>query len=103
MSGDTADSTPAPAGALRNEVTHDRPVFVAPRTYLEQGRPAMSQRALTAVDREQLDGLVRDIPWNLEPGQLSLRLMDLIEDDPRFLESANELRCATAQLSADCL
>lgn len=35
----------------------DRPAFVTPRTYLEQGRPVMPSRALTAVDREQLDGL----------------------------------------------
>ncbi|KAF1962057.1 CBS-domain-containing protein [Byssothecium circinans] len=41
---------PAPTPAL---------TFVTPRTYLEQGlgRPGMSPRALTAADREQLDGL----------------------------------------------
>jgi 5'-AMP-activated protein kinase regulatory gamma subunit len=62
MSGaDTADSaTPAPPAALANDAPHDRPAFVTPRTYLEQGRPVMPPRALTAVDREQLDGLVRD-------------------------------------------
>ncbi|KAF2643826.1 nuclear protein SNF4 [Massarina eburnea CBS 473.64] len=36
-----------------------RPAFVTPRTYLEQGlgRPNMPPRALTAADREQLEGL----------------------------------------------
>jgi len=63
MSGaDTADSaTPVPAAALANDAPSDRLAFVTPRTYLEQGRPVMPPRALTAVDREQLDGLVGDV------------------------------------------
>lgn len=65
MSGvDTADSaTSAPTTAPANDASlgPERLAFVTPRTYLEQARPAMSPRALTAVDREQLDGLVRDI------------------------------------------
>jgi 5'-AMP-activated protein kinase regulatory gamma subunit len=52
---DTAD--PASAGNHDNNA-HERPTFVTPRTYLEQGRPTMPPRAMTAVDREQLDGLV---------------------------------------------
>ncbi|KAF2250869.1 nuclear protein SNF4 [Trematosphaeria pertusa] len=61
MSGvDTADSaTSAPTTAPANDASlgPERLAFVTPRTYLEQARPAMSPRALTAVDREQLDGL----------------------------------------------
>lgn len=66
MSGaDTADSaTPAPpiphADAHDGpQHQHDRPAFVTPRDFLEQGRPILPPRALTAVDKEQLDGLVR--------------------------------------------
>ncbi|KAL5395704.1 hypothetical protein PMIN06_003571 [Paraphaeosphaeria minitans] len=54
MSGaDTADSVAA------NDVLqpHERPTFVTPRDFLEQGRPILPPRALTAVDKEQLDGL----------------------------------------------
>lgn len=66
MSGaDTADAHPAgaaPATAASHaannpNVPFDRPAFVTPRTYLEQARPGMMPRALTAMDREQLDGL----------------------------------------------
>lgn len=63
MSGaDTADAAVPPAAPLpRNNLLHsDSPLshaFVTPRTYLEQGRPTMPPRALTAADREQLDGL----------------------------------------------
>jgi hypothetical protein len=66
MSGaDTADSAPPappnphadPHDGLQQQ--HDRPAFVTPRDFLEQGRPILPPRALTAVDKEQLDGLVR--------------------------------------------
>jgi 5'-AMP-activated protein kinase regulatory gamma subunit len=55
MSGADALASDAPP--------HDGPAFVTPRTYLEQGRPVMPPRALTAVDREQLDGLVRQLTY----------------------------------------
>lgn len=56
MSGaDTADSAHAHANDM--PVSLDRPTFVTPRDFLEQGRPSLS-RALTAIDKEQLDGLV---------------------------------------------
>lgn len=68
MSGaDTADSATAATPALPNphaatnhhvNAQAERPAFVTPRDFLEQGRPIMPPRALTAVDREQLDGLV---------------------------------------------
>ncbi len=32
--------------------------FVSPRTLLEQARPSQPPKPLTALDREQLDGLV---------------------------------------------
>lgn len=48
MSGDTE--------ARPNEA---RPTFVSPRTLLEQARPILPPRTFTALDREQLDGLVR--------------------------------------------
>ena len=35
-----------------------RPTFVTPRTLLEQARPILPPRTCTALDREQLDGLV---------------------------------------------
>ena len=35
-----------------------RPAFVSPRTLLEQVRPILPPRSFTALDREQLDGLV---------------------------------------------
>jgi 5'-AMP-activated protein kinase regulatory gamma subunit len=35
-----------------------RPTFVSPRTLLEQARPILPPRTFTALDREQLDGLV---------------------------------------------
>jgi hypothetical protein len=59
MSGvDTADST---TNALSNDA---RPAFVTPRDLLQQSRaplpPKEQPRQLSAVDREQLDGLVRD-------------------------------------------
>ena len=59
MSGvDTADST---TKALSNDA---RPAFVTPRDLLQQSRaplpPKEQPRQLSAVDREQLDGLVRD-------------------------------------------
>ncbi|PVI05267.1 nuclear protein SNF4 [Periconia macrospinosa] len=63
MSGaDTADAAVPPAAPLpRNNLLHSGSplghAFVTPRTYLEQGRPTMPPRALTAADREQLDGL----------------------------------------------
>lgn len=61
MSGaDTADAA-LPRSELLHATSplgHERLPFVAPRTYLEQGRPMMPPRALTAADREQLDGLV---------------------------------------------
>lgn len=61
MSGvDTADSATA-AAATDASTAHDRLPFVTPRTYLEQGRPAMPPRALTAADREQLDGLASSL------------------------------------------
>lgn len=47
MSGDTE--------ARPNEA---RPTFVSPRTLLEQARPILPPRTFTALDREQLDGLV---------------------------------------------
>ena len=68
MSGaDTADpAPPAPAppnphaDANDESAAHERPAFVTPRDFLEQGRPILPSRALTSVDREQLDGLVRN-------------------------------------------
>jgi len=59
MSGvDTADST---TNALSNDA---RPAFVTPRDLLQQSRaplpPKEQPLQLSAVDREQLDGLVRD-------------------------------------------
>jgi hypothetical protein len=44
-----------------------RPAFVSPRTLLEQARPILPPRSFTALDREQLDGLVHiNIePWNM--------------------------------------
>jgi 5'-AMP-activated protein kinase regulatory gamma subunit len=104
MSGaDTADSaTPAPPNppTAANDAPqpHDRPTFVTPRDFLEQGRPILPPRALTAVDREQLDGLVRasatpKCAWaNCET-----------EDHPRLPQGADELRCAAAQLPLDRL
>ena len=50
MSGDT-EARPNPNDA--------RPAFVSPRTLLEQARPILPPRSFTALDREQLDGLVR--------------------------------------------
>jgi len=57
MSGvDTADST---TNALPSDA---RPAFVTPRDLLQQSRaplpPKEQPRQLSAVDREQLDGLV---------------------------------------------
>lgn len=49
MSGDT-EARPNPNDA--------RPAFVSPRTLLEQARPILPPRSFTALDREQLDGLV---------------------------------------------
>ncbi|KAF1967891.1 CBS-domain-containing protein [Bimuria novae-zelandiae CBS 107.79] len=63
MSGaDTADSaTSAPPNTHTNAndvpQPHERLTFVTPRDFLEQGRPILPPRALTTVDREQLDGL----------------------------------------------
>lgn len=56
MSGaDTADPvTPAPANLPDGDVS-----FVAPRTYLEQTKPITPPKPLTALDREQMEGLVR--------------------------------------------
>ena len=54
MSGvDTADS--ATSSLLMNDA---RPAFVSPRTLLEQARPTVPPKTVTALDREQLDGLV---------------------------------------------
>jgi hypothetical protein len=61
MSGaDAADSTtPAPIGLSGNDVPlGQQPGFVAPRTYLEQTRPIQPPKPLTALDREQMEGLV---------------------------------------------
>lgn len=61
MSGaDTADSTmPAPPSApVADEHHAQQPAFVAPRTYLSQTRPASAPRPLTALDREQMEGLI---------------------------------------------
>lgn len=57
MSGpDAADSTTAPA-ALNTHANDIVPgAFVAPRTYLEPTRPVV--RPMTAIDREQMEGLV---------------------------------------------
>ncbi|KAF2654639.1 nuclear protein SNF4 [Lophiostoma macrostomum CBS 122681] len=60
MSGaDTADSTaPAPIGLAGNDVPlGQQPGFVAPRTYLEQTRPMQPPKPVTALDREQMEGL----------------------------------------------
>lgn len=62
MSGaDTAGSaSPAPPNLPNDgQLGHERPAFVTPRDFLQQSRPSLPARALTAVDREQLDGLVR--------------------------------------------
>ena len=65
MSGaDTADpatSAPPhpPPAAHEGPQTHDRPAFVTPRDFLEQGRPKLP-RVQTAADREQLDGLAQN-------------------------------------------
>ena len=37
------------------------PVFVSPRTLLEPSRPVLPPRAFTALDKEQLEGLVGGI------------------------------------------
>jgi hypothetical protein len=64
MSGsDAADSampapsypTPLPANDLP---LGQPPPFVAPRTYLEQAKPQGSPKPMTAIDREQMEGLV---------------------------------------------
>lgn len=60
MSGvDTADAA-SPANDAPQP--HERPTFVTPRDFLEQGRPILPPQAPTAVDKEQLDGLVRPVP-----------------------------------------
>ena len=66
MSG--ADTADPPTTANPNDVSqpHDRPTFVTPRDFLEHGRPKLPPRALTAADKEQLDGLVRD-PLTVRP------------------------------------
>lgn len=61
MSGpDAADSSaPAVANPHANDVVlGQQPAFVAPRTYLEQARPIVPPKPMTAVDREQMEGLV---------------------------------------------
>ena len=92
MSGaDTADpatSAPPNPPTTANDAPqpHERPTFVTPRDFLEQRRPILPPRALTAVDKEQLDGLVcacltLEFAWaNCDT-----------EDHPRFSESAHEL------------
>ncbi|KAL5447276.1 hypothetical protein PMIN05_002159 [Paraphaeosphaeria minitans] len=95
MSGaDTADSVAA------NDVLqpHERPTFVTPRDFLEQGRPILPPRALTAVDKEQLDGLVR-VPPSLVLAWANCET----EDHPRLSQGADELRRAAAQLPLDHL
>ncbi|KAF2269884.1 nuclear protein SNF4 [Lojkania enalia] len=59
MSGaDIADSvTPASINATASDVPQDQPAFVAPRTYLEQVRPIIPPKPLTAMDWEQMEAL----------------------------------------------
>ncbi|CAO2651975.1 Nn.00g002580.m01.CDS01 [Neocucurbitaria sp. VM-36] len=53
MSGvDTGDT-----GTSNLAVNDARPAFVSPRTLLEQSRPTAPAKVVTALDREQLDGL----------------------------------------------
>lgn len=96
----SATSTPRNPPTAANDVLqpHDRPTFVTPRDFLEQGRPILPPRALTAVDKEQLDGLVRACAtlgraWaNRET-----------ENHPRVSQGPDELRRAAAQLPLDRL
>ncbi|KAF2470174.1 nuclear protein SNF4 [Lindgomyces ingoldianus] len=60
MSGaDLAETTtpaPPPNATTASDVP-ERPLFVAPRTYLEQAKPIMPQKLLTVLEREQMDAL----------------------------------------------
>ncbi|KAF2182013.1 nuclear protein SNF4 [Zopfia rhizophila CBS 207.26] len=61
MSGaDMADSTtPAPLTAIASDTIpgQEPPGFVQPRTYLEQAKPITPPKPLSAIDREQMEGL----------------------------------------------
>ncbi|KAF2278804.1 CBS-domain-containing protein [Westerdykella ornata] len=60
MSGpDAADpSTPAPEKPpAKDVVIPQQPAIVAPRTFLEPARPIMPPTPLSAIDREQMEGL----------------------------------------------
>lgn len=58
---DIADSEmPAPTNVPVSDVplaAPGKPAFVAPRTYLDQARPTIPPTSLSAVDREQMEGL----------------------------------------------
>ena len=64
MSGaDMAESTtPAPPNAPANDLPfpHERPAFVAPKDLLAHSGPIIPPKPVTALDKEQLEGLVRN-------------------------------------------
>lgn len=62
MSGiDIVDAVTTPPG-----VDGARPSFVSPRTILQQSRQRQPSKSLSALEREQLDGLVRRTRWTYD-------------------------------------
>jgi hypothetical protein len=99
MSGPDAADPPAPAPQNPHDVAlGSPPAFVAPRTYLEQARPIVPPKPMSAVDREQMEGLV----GTGSCGKLEEQADQLPEVYTRIPQSADELRCAASQLQADC-
>jgi TorA maturation chaperone TorD len=79
------------ADTAANHAPLDASAFVAPRNLL--ARPALS-----ALDKEQIDGLV-GMAASLDARADS----DMeAEDYPRLFEGPDELRCAAHQLPPDC-
>jgi hypothetical protein len=84
--GDTTDSA---TNALNSDA---RPAFVTPRDLLQQSRapcaPKEPPRQLSAIDREQLDGLVRQgLIANGNRIQLTMR----VENNQSFPQGQDEL------------